>query len=280
MQVQHVQGDREIEISQVTLDSRIVGSGALFIALRGTQQDGHIYIPVALESGAVAVLAETPAPDDLPQGVTWVQVEDTRQSLALVANNTFDRPSRDLRLVGVTGTNGKTSVVSLLYQVFTDLGYRCGLLSTVVNQWPGHLEKASLTTPDLLTTNAALRDMADAGCDVVFMEVSSHAVDQGRIDGLHFTGGVFTNLTHDHLDYHGTFKAYLEAKKGFFDRLPKGSFALVNSDDRNGRVMVQNTSANVLTYAMRQLADIKGKLVECRLAGMDLKINDRRYPAV
>lgn len=272
--VLQIRGDLGQELAQVTLDSRAVEKGGLFVALRGWAVDGHEFIHQALLAGAAAILAETPAPPDIPDHVSWIQVADSRTALSQVAANLYDHPSRELQLVGVTGTNGKTSVVYLLYQLFTALGYPCGLISTVEILLPGHQEQARLTTPDSLTLQKLIRDMASAGVAYVFMEVSSHAVHQGRIDGLRFAGSVFTNITHDHLDYHGTFAHYIQAKKGFFDRLSSDAFALINADDRNGRIMVQNTSARVVTYGLKTLADIKGRILENRLDGLLMKIND------
>ena len=272
--VLHIRGDLGQQLAQVTLDSREVERGAMFVALRGTVIDGHQFIDRAVRSGAAAVMAETTPPDDLPDGVCWIQVADTRSALSQVAANLYEHPSTDLKLVGVTGTNGKTSVVYILNQLFTALGYPCGLISTVEICWPGHQEPARLTTPDILTIQRLLRDMANAGVTHVFMEVSSHAVHQGRIDGLQFAGGVFTNITHDHLDYHGTFANYIQAKKGFFDHLTRDAFALINEDDRNGKVMVQNTPAHVVTYGLKTMAEYKGRILENRLEGLLMKIND------
>lgn len=272
MDILDIRGDREPLVSRITPDSRMVVAGALFVAVRGHERDGHAFIDAVCRAGARVVVAEEPPPTDWNEAVTWVQVADGRNALALMARQFFDDPSRHIRLVGVTGTNGKTSVVFTLYQLFTQLGYACGLLSTVKIQYPGHEEQARLTTPDVVSLNENLRAMVDTGCELVFMEVSSHAADQGRIDGLHFSGGVFTNITHDHLDYHGTFANYLAAKKSFFDRLPREAFALVNADDRNGSVMVQNCAARKSTFALKHTADFKGKILENRLEGLLLKI--------
>ncbi len=269
-------GDLEQPVARITLDSRNVQSGDLFIAIRGTAADGHQFIAQAIQKGATIIVAEEKAPADLSDAITWMQVKNSRETLGRLAENLYDAPSSELRLVGVTGTNGKTSVVYLLYQLFTALGYPCGLISTIEVRWPGFQEDARLTTPDVVTLQRNLRSMVDAGVTYVFMEVSSHAVSQGRIDGLSFTGGVFTNLTHDHLDYHGTFANYLSAKKTFFDHLPKDAFALINLDDKHGKVMVQNCSATINTYSLRSLADFKGRILENRLEGLSMKMNDRQ----
>lgn len=270
-----VRGDREAMVSQITADSRVVAGGALFVAVRGGSADGHAFIGKALSQGASVIVAETEETEDLPGQAVWVQVKDSRKALARIAANYHDDPTSGLKLVGVTGTNGKTSVAFLLHQVFETLGYASGLISTVEIRWPGHSELASMTTPDVVSLNAMLRRMADAGCTHVFMEVSSHAVHQGRIDGLRFAGGIFTNITHDHLDYHGTFANYITAKKGFFDGLPKGSFALVNADDRHGSVMLQNTGASRKTFALKHMADYKGRILENRLEGLLMRMNEK-----
>lgn len=269
-------GDREQTIAQITLDSRLVNRGDLFIAIPGTSEDGSRFIPDAIRNGATCIVSELPVPPDLASTMAWIQVQNAREALGTMASNQFDSPSADMKVIGVTGTNGKTSVVYLLYQLFSSLGYSCGLISTIEICWPGYREESRLTTPDVISLQRMMRQMADAGVDYVFMEVSSHAVTQGRIDGIKFTGGIFTNLTHDHLDYHGTFANYLAAKKTFFDRLPASAFALINTDDRNGRVMVQNCAAKVLTYSMRTLSDVKGRVLENQLDGLLLKINERQ----
>lgn len=272
MDILDIRGDRESVVSRITPDSRMVVPGALFVAIRGHERDGHAFIDAACKAGAGVVVAETPCPSDWNESITWVQVAHGRNAMARMARQFYDDPSRHTRLVGVTGTNGKTSVVFTLYQLFSQLGYACGLLSTVRIRYPGYEEQARLTTPDVVSLNGTLRAMVDAGCELVFMEVSSHAADQGRIDGLHFAGGVFTNITHDHLDYHGTFANYLAAKKSFFDRLPADAFALVNADDRNGSVMVQNCPARKAAFALKHPADFKGRILENRLEGLLLKI--------
>ncbi len=269
-------GDLEHQVARITLDSRSVEKGDVFVAVRGAALDGHQFISQAIRNGATAIVAEETAPRDLVAGISWMQVSDSRKALSQLAANLFDSPSRELRVVGVTGTNGKTSVVYLLYQLFSALGYPCGLISTIEVRWPGHQEDARLTTPDVISLQRTLRQMVEAGVTYVFMEVSSHAVSQGRIDGLTFAGGVFTNLTHDHLDYHGTFAHYLAAKKTFFDQLPREAFALINLDDKHGKVMVQNCPATIQTYSLRSMADYKGRILENRLEGLSMKMNEKQ----
>ncbi len=269
-----MRGETDLDIRQPVFDSRKVSPGDLFIAVRGVQTDGHVFVESALDSGAAAVVVET-LPESLRPGVAYVQVPDSAQALGIIACAFHGDPSASLRLVGVTGTNGKTTTVTLLYRLFTALGYRCGLISTVENRIHTQISPSAYTTPDALGLNALLAQMAAAGCDFVFMEVSSHAVDQKRIAGLHFTGAVFTNITHDHLDYHKTFDRYLKAKKAFFDALDKTSFALVNTDDKRGMVMVQNTSARIYRYSLLQMADFKGRIISNTLPGLHLDINGK-----
>ena len=264
------QGDLSCEISAVTSDSRTVIPGALFIAVKGYGRDGHAYIPSAIQKGAAAVLYEEGA---APEGVVSVRVADSRVAIALAADNFYGHPSRDLTLVGITGTNGKTTTVTLLYHLFTGLGYNCGLLSTIANYVGEERFETDNTTSDPVTINRLLRRMVDAGCEYCFMEVSSIGVDQDRVTGLRFKAGIFSNLTHDHLDYHKTFADYLRCKKRFFDCLPKDAFAIVNTDDRNGLVMVQNTVAKVVTYSCRSLADHSARILEQGFEGMLLKID-------
>lgn len=275
VEVLHVQGDLETQVSQITLDSRTIKPGGLFIAIKGAQADGHQFIPNALAQGAGAIISENSNIHPHDSKVVWIQVADSRKALGIIAAHFYDSPSQELQLIGVTGTNGKTSVVYLLYQIYLNLGYVCGLISTIDIIWAEQRERARLTTPDVIQLNALLRKMADAGCSHVFMEVSSHAAHQGRIDGLSFKGGVFTNLTHDHLDYHGTFLEYLNAKKLFFDHLSKSSFALINEDDRHSKVMVQNTAAQISTYGLKHLSDYKGRILENRLDGLVIRLNDK-----
>lgn len=267
-------GQTDIEITGVNIDSRRIKEGHLFIAQRGTQVDGHKFIPKAIELGAKAVLCEV-LPEEKAEGVTYVQVESTEDVAGKVATIFYGDPSRKLKLVGVTGTNGKTTIATLLYNMFRKLGYKCGLLSTVCNYIEDEAVPADHTTPDPIELNYLLSRMVDAGCQYAFMECSSHAIAQKRIGGLDFAGGLFTNLTRDHLDYHKTFENYRNAKKAFFDQLPKTAFAITNADDNNGMVMVQNTKATVKTYSTRTMADFKAKILECHFGGMYLEIDGR-----
>ena len=269
-----VSGDRHKEITGVNMDSRLIAPGHLFVAVKGTQTDGHAYIGKAVEQGAVAVVCET-WPETLAEGVTYVQVDDSESAVGLIATAFYGNPTARLQLVGVTGTNGKTTIATLLYNMFRHFGYKCGLCSTVCNYIDGEAVPTEHTTPDPVTLNRLLGRMADAGCEYAFMEVSSHAIAQHRIAGLKFAGGIFTNLTRDHLDYHKTFENYRNAKKAFFDALPKGAFAVTNTDDKNGMVMVQNTKAAVKTYSLRTAADFKAKVLEESFEGMYLDINGR-----
>lgn len=269
-----VVGNTDIDITGVVCDSRQIHGGELFVAIVGVAVDAHRFIPQVTQAGASAVLCQT-LPDSLADGVTYVVVNDSTHALALVASEWYDRPSEHLRLVGVTGTNGKTTTATLLYELMQGLGYKVGLLSTVKNMIDRREEPATHTTPDHLNLNRLLHEMVEAGCDYAFMEVSSHACAQHRIDGLHWAGGVFTNLTQDHLDFHKTMDEYLRAKKLFFDALPATAFALVNADDKVGRVMLQNCAASHHTYALRTLADFNCKLIEERIDGMTLQINGR-----
>jgi UDP-N-acetylmuramoyl-L-alanyl-D-glutamate--2,6-diaminopimelate ligase len=269
-----ITGSADVMISHLILDSRKVAAGSLFVALRGTQTDGHQYIDLAVNSGAAAILCEQ-LPDSVKPAVTYVVVNDSAEAMGWMACAFYDNPSRKLTLVGVTGTNGKTSVATFLFQLFRGLGYRCGLLSTVQNQVEEEVIASTHTTPDSIALNQLLATMLEKGCSHVFMEVSSHAVAQHRIAGLQFAGGIFTNITHDHLDFHKTFDNYIKAKKGFFDKLQKTAFALVNVDDRRGSVMVQNTKARIETYSLQTLASVKGKIISDTLAGMHMEINMR-----
>ncbi|RYC69052.1 UDP-N-acetylmuramoyl-L-alanyl-D-glutamate--2,6-diaminopimelate ligase [Spirosoma sordidisoli] len=267
-------GSMNTDITSLTMDSRRVGPGSLFVAVRGTLTDGHAFIETAVRQGAAAILCED-LPDNTADGVAYVRVQNTPHTLGLIAAAFYDRPSQKLRLVGVTGTNGKTSVATLLFRLFRALGYRCGLLSTVQNQIDDQVIPATHTTPDVITTNQLLTQMLTNGCQYVFMEVSSHAVVQERIAGLQFAGGIFTNITHDHLDFHGTFDNYIRAKKGFFDQLPASAFALTNVDDKRGLVMLQNTAARRETYSLQTLATFKGKLLADTLFGLNMLVDDR-----
>ncbi|MEX0966787.1 MAG: UDP-N-acetylmuramoyl-L-alanyl-D-glutamate--2,6-diaminopimelate ligase [Bacteroidia bacterium] len=268
------EGDLQQEVLHLTFDSREVKSGSLFFAVKGVLADGHRFISKATESGAVAVVCEE-WPEEAGNSSTIIQVTDSREALAMAAAEFYEHPSRQLELVGVTGTNGKTTVCTLLYQLFTWLGYPSGLLSTVNVHIREQVVPATHTTPDPVELNKLLRQMVDEGCDYCFMEVSSHAVVQHRVSGLIFSGGVFTNITHDHLDYHLTFSDYIKAKKTFFDRLGKQAFALFNEDDKNGKVMVQNTSARIRSYGLRSMADYSAKVLENDITGMHLRIGQQ-----
>lgn len=282
MTLQHILQDVAIEeiigtidrpIDGVQIDSRLVKQGDLFIAVRGTQVDGHDYIDKALAQGAAAILVSQPLSFDCPDQISVVRVANTEQVVGQVATNFFGRPSEHLKLVGVTGTNGKTTIATVLYQLFRGFGHKVGLLSTVCNYIDDRPVEATHTTPDAIALNALLADMVEAGCEYAFMECSSHAIHQQRIGGLKFAGGVFTNLTRDHLDYHGTFEAYRDAKKLFFDQLPKEAFAITNADDRNGAVMVQNCKGHTKTYSTRSMADYRGRIVEESIEGMLLELD-------
>lgn len=267
-----VKGDLNKEISGVNIDSRLIEKNHLFFAVKGTQTDGHNYIDKAIEKGATAIVLQD-MPAQLTEGVTYVRVEHVEQIVGEVATVFYDNPTQKLRLVGVTGTNGKTTIATVLYNMFRRLGHKTGLLSTVMNYIDAEAFPTSHTTPDPITLNRLLARMADAGCEYVFMEVSSHSIVQNRIGGLKFAGGIFTNITRDHLDYHKTFENYLKAKKLFFDNLPSDAFAITNIDDKNGLVMVQNTRATVKTYSIQQMADFRAKIIESHFEGMYLEIN-------
>ena len=267
-------GDAECDIKGVNIDSRKVADGHLFIAMRGTQVDGHKFIPKAEELGAAAILCEQ-IPEEKKEGVTYVQVENTEDVVGQVATTFYGNPTSKLKLVGVTGTNGKTTIATLLYNMFRKMGHKCGLLSTVCNYVEGEAYPTDHTTPDPIELNELLGKMVDAGCEYAFMECSSHAIAQKRIGGLTFAGGIFTNLTRDHLDYHKTIENYRDAKKKFFDDMPKNAFAITNADDKNGMVMVQNTKATVKTYSIRTMADFHAKIIECHFEGMYLEVNGK-----
>ena len=265
-------GNDDVDITGVDIDSRRVEKDHLFVAMKGTQVDGHKFIPKAEEQGASAILCEE-LPSTLNPEITYIVVSSTEDSVGKVATCFYGNPSKNLKLVGVTGTNGKTTIATLLYNMFRKMGHKCGLLSTVCNYIEGEALPTNHTTPDAIELNQLLAKMVEAGCEYVFMECSSHAIAQKRIGGLKFTGGIFTNLTRDHLDYHKTFENYRDAKKAFFDMLPKSAFAIINIDDKNGMFMVQNTKATVKTYSTRTLADFKARLLECHFEGMYLDIN-------
>lgn len=265
-------GSDDVDIKGVNIDSRRIENGHLFVAMRGTQVDGHQFIAKAEAQGAVAVLCED-VPAEQKTGVTYVQVESTEEAVGPVATLFYGDPSRKLKLVGVTGTNGKTTIATLLYNMFRKMGHKCGLLSTVCNYIEDEAIPADHTTPDPIELNMLLGRMVEAGCEYAFMECSSHAIAQKRIGGLMFAGGIFTNLTRDHLDYHKTFENYRNAKKAFFDDLPKTAFAITNADDKNGMIMVQNTKATVKTYSETKMADFRGRIIECHFGGMYLDID-------
>lgn len=267
-------GEKNPVISNIEFDSRKIVSGSLFVAVKGNKTNGHDFINKAVESGASAVICET-VPGNADKGICWIKTSDSAKALGFAASNFFGNPSSSLKLVGVTGTNGKTTIATLLFRMFRRLGYKCGLFSTVCNYINDKELPATHTTPDPLQLNRLLSEMVAEGCDYAFMEVSSHSADQQRIAGLKFIGGIFTNLTHDHLDYHKTFANYLAAKKSFFDSLPVGSFALVNSDDRNAKVMIQNCPASHYTFSVRGMADYHCRIIEQGFEGMGLKIQGK-----
>jgi UDP-N-acetylmuramoyl-L-alanyl-D-glutamate--2,6-diaminopimelate ligase len=271
--IEAVKGSTDITVNKIEFDSRKVQESDVFVAIRGTVSDGHEFIEKAIGLGATAIVCDT-LPEVIASNITYIQVEDTNSALAFISANFYNNPSDKIRLVGVTGTNGKTTIASLLYQLYKKAGYKVGLLSTVKIMVDETEYKATHTTPDSLTINQYLNEMIAVGCEYCFMEVSSHGVHQKRTEGLHFEGGVFTNLSHDHLDYHPTFAEYRDVKKSFFDHLPKTAFALTNVDDKNGAVMLQNTSARKLTYALKSYADYRAQILENQLSGLLLKIND------
>ncbi|MEK0413669.1 MAG: hypothetical protein RL070_1157 [Bacteroidota bacterium] len=268
-----VVGATDIAVSSIAIDSRKVIKGTAFVAIRGVAQDGHDYISKAIELGAKVIVCEN-MPALQVDGVTYIKVANTSEAVAFMAHQFYDAPSTKIKLVGVTGTNGKTTIATLLFKLFSALGYTCGLVSTVQNQIGDQIIPATHTTPDAVSLNELLNTMVDAGCSHVFMECSSHAVHQHRITGLQFTGALFSNITHDHLDYHKTFENYIAAKKGFFDALPASAFAITNSDDKRGEVMLQNTKAKKLSYGLKSSADYKGKILENALTGLVMLVNE------
>lgn len=271
--IEAVHGSTDLAIEKMEFDSRKVSENDVFIAIRGTISDGHEFIETAINKGAIAIICDD-FPDIIVSGITYIKVNDTNKAMAYMATNYFDNPSQKLKLIGITGTNGKTTIASLLFQLFQKAGFKTGLLSTVKIVVDTNEFKATHTTPDSISINHYLNEMVNAGVEYCFMEVSSHGIHQKRTEGLHFTGGVFTNLSHDHLDYHDTFSEYRDVKKSFFDYLPKTAFALSNVDDKNGSVMLQNTNARKLTYALKTYADYRAQIVENQLSGLLLKIND------
>ena len=271
--IEVVKGSTDVAVNAIDFDSRKIGLDDVFVAIRGTVSDGHDFIEKAISQGAIAIICEE-FPEKIVNGVTYIKVKNTNEALAFLANNFYDNPSSKIKLVGITGTNGKTTVASLLYQLFKKAGYKVGLLSTVKILVDESEFKATHTTPDSLTINRYLDEMVNEGCEFCFMEVSSHGIHQKRTEGLQFEGGVFTNLSHDHLDYHSTFAEYRDVKKSFFDNLSKTAFALTNIDDKNGAVMLQNTKARKLTYALKSYADYKAQILESQLTGLLLKVNE------
>jgi len=271
--INKVIGNTSVAIHNIEFDSRKVGLNDVFVAIKGTVSNGHDYINKVSNLGAIAIICEE-IPKDIVNGITYVQVADSQVALAIMASNYYDNPSDEIKLIGVTGTNGKTTITSLLFQLFKEAGYKVGLLSTVKIMVNEIKFEATHTTPDPLTINSYLKKMVDAGVDYCFMEVSSHGIHQKRTEGLHFTGGIFTNLSHDHLDYHQNFAEYRDVKKAFFDQLPKTAFALTNVDDKNGKVMLQNTKAKKYTYALKSIADYKVQILENQFNGLLLKINN------
>lgn len=272
--IEAVKGSTDIAVNSIEFDSRKIGLNDVFVAIRGSLSDGHTFIDTAINQGAIAIVCEV-FPEKIINGVTYIQVKNTNEALAFLSNNFYENPSSQLKLVGITGTNGKTTVASLLYQLFKKAGYKVGLLSTVKILVDNKEYKATHTTPDSLTINYFLNEMVNEGCEFCFMEVSSHGIHQKRTEGLHFTGGVFTNLSHDHLDYHNSFAEYRDVKKLFFDGSPKSAFALTNIDDKNGAIMLQNTKAKKVSYALKSYADYKAQILESQLTGLLLKVNDK-----
>lgn len=269
-----IQGDASIDIKDVCIDSRKVKQGAVFVAVKGIEADGHKFIDKAIESGAVAIVCEV-LPEKLNDQLVYVQVENSAIASGIIAHNFYEQPSSKLKLMGITGTNGKTTVATVLYKLFTSLGYKCGLVSTVQNQIGETIIPATHTTPDAVSLNALLAQMVAQNCSHVFMEVSSHAIHQHRISALQFTAGVFSNITHDHLDYHETFDEYIRVKKLFFDGLSKESFAITNIDDKRGIVMVQNTKAIVKTYSLKSMSDFKAKILDNSMMGLHMTIDEQ-----
>ena len=272
VKIRSVHGDLGTKVNDLQIDSRKIGISSLFIAIKGSNNDGHQFIEQVIEKGAVAVICEV-LPTSLKDSVTYVQVENAAQAAGYIAHNYYGQPSEKLQLIGVTGTNGKTTIATLLYKLFTVLGNKCGLISTVQNQIVEEVEPSTHTTPDAISLNALLKKMVDAQCRYVFMETSSHAIHQHRIAGLNYTGGVFSNITHDHLDYHKTFDEYIAVKKAFFDSLPSNAFAISNADDKRGNVMLQNTNAKKYFYSLKTMADFKGKILENNLTGLVMEVN-------
>jgi UDP-N-acetylmuramoyl-L-alanyl-D-glutamate--2,6-diaminopimelate ligase len=269
-----IRGNRDVAVNTITIDSRKIETGSMFIAVKGEKFDGHNFIQQSIDKGAAIIVCEV-LPQTLQDTVTYIQVKNAHEATAYIAHNFYDEPSRRLKLVGVTGTNGKTTIATLLFKLFSGLNHKCGLISTVQNQIAGEIIPATHTTPDAISLNALLKQMADAGCTHAFMECSSHAIHQYRITGLQFAGGIFSNITHDHLDYHKTFDEYIRVKKSFFDTLSSDAFALSNLDEKRGTVMLQNSPARKYYYSLKNLADFKGKILENALTGLVMQINDK-----
>ena len=274
VRLQSVNGNTDVEVAGIMIDSRLVTPGAVFVAIRGEKSDGHTFITKAIELGAVGIVCEE-LPSALQDGIAYIKVANTHAAVAYMAHNFYGEPSLRVKLVGVTGTNGKTTIATVLFKLFTELGYTCGLLSTVQNQIGTIIVPATHTTPDAVSLNALLKRMADEGCTHVFMECSSHAIHQHRITGLHFAGALFSNITHDHLDYHKTFEEYIKVKKSFFDNIGSDAFAISNLDDKRGTVMLQNTPAKKYYYSLKTPADFKGKILENALTGLVMTVNDK-----
>ena len=272
--IRKVTGNTNLEVTGLYIDSRLVKSGACFIALKGTKTDGLAFIESAIEKGAIAIICEV-LPTVIHDNITYVQVENTAEAVGLISHNFYGEPSLKLKLVGVTGTNGKTTIATLLWKLFSGMGYTCGLISTVQNQIGNKIIEATHTTPDAVAVNALLKQMADGGCEYVFMECSSHAIHQGRITGLHFCAALFSNITHDHLDYHKTFDEYIRVKKSWFDKLPSTAIAISNADDKRGAVMLQNTSAKKYFYSLKTMADFKGRILDNSLDGLHMTVNEK-----
>lgn len=272
--IRSVYGDLGVAVADLQIDSRKVSKGACFIAIKGAATDGHAYIDIAIKNGASSIIAEQ-LPEKREEGITYIEVENSALGAALIADNFFGSPSAKMKVVGVTGTNGKTTIATLLFKLFSGLGYKCGLFSTVQNQIGDNVLPSTHTTPDAISINALMTEMLQAGCTHVFMECSSHAIHQHRISGLHFSGAIFSNITHDHLDYHKTFDEYIRVKKSFFDHLPSSAFAISNADDKRGIVMLQNTNAKKHLYSLKTLAEFKGKILENNLTGLQMNINEQ-----
>ena len=274
VRLQSVNGTTDADVKDIQIDSRKISAGSAFVAIKGEKVDGHNFIDKAIEMGAAAIVCEV-MPSDIIEGITYIKVNNTHEAVAFMAHNFYDEPSKKIKLVGVTGTNGKTTIATLLFKLFTQLGYKCGLVSTIQNQIAERIIPSTHTTPDAVSLNALLKQMVDENCTHVFMECSSHAIHQHRITGLHFTGALFSNITHDHLDYHKTFDEYIKVKKTFFDNLSEDAFAISNLDDKRGTVMLQNSSAKKYYYSLKQLADFKGKILENALTGLVMTVNDK-----